>query len=417
MTFQTIPLSSITIHREDRQRRVLSDIADLADSIARLGLINPITIDENNILIAGERRLEACRRLGWTHIPAQLFSDLPPTDRVLIELEENIKRKDISWQEHTTAIAKYHQIRKEEEPSWSEEKTAEALGRTQQSVNQHLTVARELRSPLVQAAPTFTTAVERARTAARKRDDDLIHNNNSIVTTHQSPILHGDFLEWSQQDQEKFNFIHCDFPYGINYHNAPGQASSNPDRYLDTPETYWQLFKALSVNLGNFCAPDAHIIFWFSPNLYCPTWEMLKLLDGFTFEEHPLMWHRPGEGIAPDPYRRPRRVYEMAFFGWRGDAKINAVKENVFSAPTERERHPHEKSQEALSHFFSMFVDGHTRLLDPTCGSGSSLRAARTLGASTVFGIEISEEFANVARRALLNAEGNLSSPPDSNGS
>lgn len=397
--FRNLEISSITVHREDRQRRVLADIDDLADSIARLGLINPITIDQDHILIAGERRLEACRRLGWTHVPCQFFEDLSITQRVLIELEENIKRKDITWQEHTAAIAKYHAIRKEEESSWTDVNTAQAIGMTPRNVGKHLTVARELSHPLVKQATTFTTAIERAQTVARKRDD-LLHTMASSHDTHQ--IITADFLEWSQHQQELFNFIHCDFPYGINYHNSPGQNATNQDRYLDTPETYWTLFKALTTNLDNFCAKDAHIIFWFSPNLYCQTWEMLKLLSGFTFEEHPLVWHRPGEGIAPDPYRRPRRVYEMAFYGWRGDAKINAVRDNVFSAPTERERHPHEKSQIMLEYFFGMFVDNHTRLLDPTSGSGSALRAGIKLGANTVFGLEINEDFADVARRSLL---------------
>jgi ParB family transcriptional regulator, chromosome partitioning protein len=398
--FQSTPIPSITILREDRQRRVLTDIDDLADSINRLGLINPITIDENNILIAGERRLAACTRLGWTHIPTQLFSDLPLTQRILVELEENIKRKDITWQEHTAAIAKYHEIRKQEEPEWSEEKTGQAIGMTRQNINKHLTVASELSAPSVQQATTFTTAVERAKTVARKRDD-LIHTSASCADTH---ILHGDFLSWSQSPQPKFNFIHCDFPYGINTHKSIGQKSSNQQKYEDTEEVYWKLFNALAGNLDNFCAPDAHIIFWFSPNLYSNTWEMLKLISGFTFEEHPLIWHRPGEGIAPDPYRRPRRVYETAFYGWRGEAKINRVKDNLFSAPTERERHPHEKSEEALTHFFSMFIDSNTRLLDPTCGSGSALRAGLSLGA-IVFGIEKSEEFARIATANLASAD------------
>jgi ParB family chromosome partitioning protein len=394
--FQTIPLSSITIHREDRQRRVLTDIDDLADSIARLGLINPITIDHNNILIAGERRLEACRRLGWTHITAQFFEDLSPTQRVLIELEENIKRKDISWQEHTAAIAKYHELRKAEEPAWDERKTAQAIGMSFQNVNKHIKVARELTSPLVKGAATFTTAVERAQTVARKRDD-LIHTIAPCDNTY-SPIIVADFIKWSAEPKEKFNFIHCDFPYGIDAH----ESGQNPSVYKDDAETYLRLFKALSVNLDNFCAPDAHIIFWFAASQYCNTWEMLKLLSGFKFDEAPLIWHKSdGKGIVPDPYRRPRRVYEMAFFGWRGDAKINAVRDNVFSAPTERERHPHEKSQQMLEHFFEMFVDEHTRLLDPTVGSGSSLRAGLATGAARVFGIDANEEFADVARRAL----------------
>lgn len=394
----TIPISSITIHREDRQRRTLDDIDSLADSIARLGLINPITIDQDHILIAGERRLMACRQLGWTHVEARFFNDLSQTERVLLELEENIKRKDITWQEHTAAIAKYHALRKEEESTWDERKTAQAIGMSFQNVNKHIKVARELSSPLVQQSPTFHTAVERAQSVARKRD--AIHMVASCDNTHQ--IITADFIQWAQHEQEKFNFIHCDFPYGINYQNSPGQNSANLDRYNDTPEVYWQLFKTLSTNLDNFCAPDAHIIFWFSPNLYCQTWDMLKLLSGFTFEEHPLIWQRgENEGIAPDPYRRPRRIYDMAFFGWRGDAKINTIRANSFVAPTERERHLHEKSQTMLEHFFGMFVDSHTRLLDPTCGSGSALRAARVLGVTKIFGLEINEEFADVARRAL----------------
>lgn len=397
--FQTIPLSSITVHREDRQRRVLTDIDDLADSIARLGLINPITIDHEHILIAGERRLAACKRLGWTHISCQFLEDLSPVQRFLIELEENIKRKDITWQEHTAAIAKYHEIRKEEDPTWNERNTAAAIGMSYPNVNKHITVARELSSPIVQQAATFTTAVERAQTVARKRDD-LIHTVASCNNTHQS-IITADFIEWAKHPQEKFNFIHCDFPYGIDAH----ESGQNPAAYQDSAETYLRLFKALATNLDNFCAPDAHIIFWFAASQYCNTWEMLKLLTGFKFDETPLIWHKSdGKGIVPDPYRRPRRVYELAFFGWRGEAKINAVRDNLFSAPTERERHPHEKSQQMLEHFFSMFVDGHTRLLDPTCGSASSLRAGISLGAN-VFGLEINEDFADVARRALRESQ------------
>jgi len=41
-----------------------------------------------------------------------------------------------------------------------------------------------------------------------------------------------------------------------------------------------------------------------------------------------------------------------------------------------------------------MFVDENTTLLDPTCGSGSALRAAESLGARHVLGLEKDEEYA-----------------------
>jgi ParB-like nuclease domain len=52
----------------ERYRRDMGDIAGLAASIADIGLINPITIDSNGLLLAGERRLEAAKLLGRTKI-------------------------------------------------------------------------------------------------------------------------------------------------------------------------------------------------------------------------------------------------------------------------------------------------------------------------------------------------------------
>src|SRR6478609_11757184 len=48
----------------ERSRRDLGDIASLAKSIERLGLLHPIVITKTGELIAGERRLEAFRLLG-----------------------------------------------------------------------------------------------------------------------------------------------------------------------------------------------------------------------------------------------------------------------------------------------------------------------------------------------------------------
>ena len=46
------------------------DISTLATSVAKLGLLTPILIDRDNILITGGRRVEACRRAGIRQLPA-----------------------------------------------------------------------------------------------------------------------------------------------------------------------------------------------------------------------------------------------------------------------------------------------------------------------------------------------------------
>jgi ParB family transcriptional regulator, chromosome partitioning protein len=53
-------ISAITIGV--RHRRDLGDIEGLAASIAEVGLLTPITVDENGRMLAGARRLAACKR-------------------------------------------------------------------------------------------------------------------------------------------------------------------------------------------------------------------------------------------------------------------------------------------------------------------------------------------------------------------
>jgi ParB family chromosome partitioning protein len=44
----------------------------MAASIEDIGLLNPITVDENGLLLAGGRRLAACKLLGWKDIPVSV---------------------------------------------------------------------------------------------------------------------------------------------------------------------------------------------------------------------------------------------------------------------------------------------------------------------------------------------------------
>jgi ParB family chromosome partitioning protein len=395
----SILISSVTVP-EHRQRQDLGDINELADSITRLGLIHPIVVNRDNVLVAGFRRFSACRSLGWTHIDNTYTDELDPLILHLIELEENVKRKDLTWLEQHNAVIEYHRLRKEQDPTWTEAKTGLAIGLSRSTINQHVTVEKEIKNPLVRNADGFRTALNNAtRIIERKTADEANTHGLHINPYTSAPIINTDFLSWSETyDGPKFNLIHCDFPYGINS-DSSGQ---NPSGYSDTPEIYYNLIRNLCVNLDNFCAESAHIIFWFSPTYFAQTWELLKLLDGFKFDEHPLIWVRDDQrGIAPDAQRRPRRVYETAFFGWRNDRKLVRMKNNAFVGPSPSGDHAHEKSQDALEYFFEMVVDGNTAILDPTCGSGSALRAAKRLGAKQMLGLEINKEFADDALRAL----------------
>ena len=64
---------------------------ELAKSISEVGLLHPIVVNAENVLVAGERRLQACKSLGWTWVPVTVV-DLGKIVRG--ELAENTQRKD-----------------------------------------------------------------------------------------------------------------------------------------------------------------------------------------------------------------------------------------------------------------------------------------------------------------------------------
>jgi DNA modification methylase len=141
-------------------------------------------------------------------------------------------------------------------------------------------------------------------------------------------------------------------------------------------------------------------MFWFSMKRYQWTFDFLSTI--FTVNPYPLIWVKSdNSGILPDFERGPRQIYETAFFGARGDRKIVRAKANAVFLPSEKDIHMSIKPRDMLSHFFQMLVDGTTRMLDPTCGSGSALRAAEALGANYVFGLERDAEFARLANQKL----------------
>jgi N6-adenosine-specific RNA methylase IME4 len=88
------PIANIRVGK--RHRRDLGDVGQLAASIKSVGLLHPIVITPERKLVAGERRLQACKALGWTHIPASVVK-LPEIVRG--EFAENAVRKDFTLSE------------------------------------------------------------------------------------------------------------------------------------------------------------------------------------------------------------------------------------------------------------------------------------------------------------------------------
>lgn len=427
--FDTLPISKITVLREGRQRKELVDIDILADSIKRLGLINPITVDDDNILIAGERRLTAVKSLGWTHIPVQRASADTLISRA-IELEENVKRVDLPWQDQVRAVQEYHALRAKETKGWAQSDTAAALGFNQNHISGMLSVAEELEAgnKRVIEAPKYSVArnvVVRKKEREAEQELEKVNVFTGGASTvavkkdeTEETIQNVDFLSWvGSYKGPRFNLIHCDFPYGIGADGFAQGGAAQHGGYVDDEGTYWKLCQGLAENLNKIATESCHLIFWYSMKYHAQTIAFFERNTDFIIDPFPLIWWKTDNaGILPDPQRGPRRVYETALFGRRGDRKVVQAVANAYGAPTVRERHMSEKPESMVRHFMRMVVDETSIVLDPTCGSGSAIRAAESLKAKYALGLEINPEFAANARKALKTARDLRKAGKDING-
>jgi len=404
--FQNVQVSFVWIDRAKRQRREITDIDELAASIAARGLIHPILIRRDGELVAGERRYTAVKQLGWTNIPVQFTDELDPGELQLIELEENIKRVDLPWQEECDAVSRYHKIKQTADPKWTIDDTAAALNKSSRSLREQIEVQKAIDSKKIDPAKAnnFTSARNFVRRAEeRATAATLVKLEEALSETKpQVPLLNTEFGKWRRDyDGPPFNFIHCDFPYGIDFGTSARQNSNKimfEQEYEDAPDVYFSLLNELAESMDKIVAPSAHLIFWFSFKYFNETLSALTKM-GWTVNPFPLIWVKSdNSGILPDPSRGPRRVYETAFFASRGDRKIVQAVGNAIASPSTKEMHASEKPRPVLAHFFRMVCDEYTACLDPTAGSANAIRVARTLGATRLLGLEKDKHFYELAK-------------------
>src|SRR4030067_176865 len=94
----------------NRARTDYGDVTALSESIKTKGLIQPIVLDNDHNLVAGGRRLTAMIMLGWSDIPYINAGTLSELQLRELELEENLMRKDLTWQENATLVSEIHKL-------------------------------------------------------------------------------------------------------------------------------------------------------------------------------------------------------------------------------------------------------------------------------------------------------------------
>ncbi len=94
-----------------RIRKNLGDLQPLMDSMGKFGQLNSIVLNSKMHLIAGQRRYESAKRLGWKYINAVIIEVNSKADLLEMEIEENIQRKDFTADEISDAYKKLSRLK------------------------------------------------------------------------------------------------------------------------------------------------------------------------------------------------------------------------------------------------------------------------------------------------------------------
>src|SRR3954447_6334115 len=98
-----------------RHRKQAGDISALARSIEEVGLLQPITITPDGVLVCGWRRLQAVRRLGWSTLKVWVRSGISDQlSHLLAQQDENEMRKPLSPLETAHLYAEVKRLMAEE---------------------------------------------------------------------------------------------------------------------------------------------------------------------------------------------------------------------------------------------------------------------------------------------------------------
>jgi len=92
---ETLRVEDVVV-RDGRRAINESVVSQLAESIAQNGLLEPILVTSEHVLIAGAHRLEAFRRIGWDFIEARVAIGIEAVEAEIAELDENLIRTKLT---------------------------------------------------------------------------------------------------------------------------------------------------------------------------------------------------------------------------------------------------------------------------------------------------------------------------------
>lgn len=420
------------IIKPERQRQEFDPhyIQELAASIADTRLIHPLVVRKEGdqiVLVAGECRLKAldiCWNFGQEvrcgtriiperQVPCTFLGEIDPLLAYEIELEENVRRRDINWKEKATATRRLYELRgvqadrKGASPptpaSIAVEVTGTSEGQYQENIRQDLILSQHLANPVVAAAKTRKEAFK-----ALKRDEDnrrhaeLGRSVGATFTAAMHTLRKGDCLEVMKELADaSFDVILTDPPYGIDaqdFGDSGGKAQAH--FYDDSEATFYPMMEAAFKELTRLTKPEAHLYMFCDIDRFHFLRTLAEANQWAPFRT-PLIAVNPTAMRTPWVDGGPQRKYQLVLYARKGNKPVTRIYSDVLTHPSDTNLgHQAQKPTALYRDLPIRSVRPGDSILDPFCGTGTIFPAAHELKVRAT-GIELDDAAYGIAAKRL----------------
>ena len=403
-------------------------------SIEERGLLHPPVLrDESGVwtLVAGERRMKAIAQiweLGGSfrcdnqevpagEMPFTNLGDLSDLEAEEAELDENLKRKDLTWQEHAAAVARLHRLRQGQQVEKAvklqtplvaqtyADTALELLGKSegayQDQIRKEIIVSKHLANPAIAKAKSADEAFKILKKQEESaKNVELARTVGASFNADLHTLLNVDCLDYMTTaadlpEAEKFDVILTDPPYGMgadNFGDAGGKLTGIEHRYDDSPEHFTKLMTAWSKLSYNVVKAQAHAYVFCDIDKFHELKALMQAAGWYVFRT-PLINHKMNSGRVPLPDQGPRRQYEIILYAIKGKKQTTHIYPDVISTSADENfSHGAQKPVALYQNLLQRSVRPGDRVLDTFAGSGTIFEAANGFKCAAT-GTELNPEY------------------------
>ncbi len=300
-----VPLNKITVG--PRYRKDMGDMQEFVASIKEHGILQPITIDSNYLLVTGGRRYAGAKQAGLSTIPCLIRKITGKLNYLELELLENKQRKDMTWQEQARLEKDIFELRLKEDPNWSLRKQEELTDASKASIQRRIELARAI--DLVPGLAVNPSAEQAWKQYTRLQEDVVVESLAQNAKGKYKELERfasdhyniGDaFAGVKSLNPGVYHFAEVDPPYAIELEKRKARNKvSNTKVYREVAEEdYGQFCKDMARLVYRALRPNSFCVWWYAAEWDAVVKELLEEA-GFAVSPIPAIWYKGQAGLPP----------------------------------------------------------------------------------------------------------------------